>query len=267
MLESDTFLDRISKYENTAVCNDALHQDFSRMITRIPFLDEHRQHVEQYQLGFGDPAFHYMWLLIIQHIACNVPQVKTLEIGVFKGQVISLWSLIAKQLELNISITGISPLEGNPLPKSVWVTRFKHLISSQFRRNLEAGNFYPDEDYKKIIENLFSRFNLDFSDVRILRGYSNDESILTQVQQEKFSLIYFDGDHTYEGVIRDLENYTPIVDPNGLIIMDDASYYLPGDAFWKGHETVSRACDEIIDSLGFINIWNVGHNRVYQKVG
>jgi Methyltransferase domain len=267
MLQPDTFLERISTYENTAIFNDTIHQEFSRIIIEIPFLNEHRQHIEQYQLGFGDRAFHYMWFLIIQYIAHKFPQSQLLEIGVFKGQVISLWSLIAKQLSLDISITGISPLKGNPLPKSVWVKRFKQIIDSQFRRNLEAGNFYPDEDYKKILENLFSRFNLDFSDIRILQGYSTDETILSQVQQEKFSLIYFDGDHTYEGVIRDLENYTLLVEPNGLIIMDDASYYLPGEAFWKGHETVSRACDEVIASLGFTNIWNIGHNRIYQKVG
>jgi hypothetical protein len=266
MMLTDTFSSRIGHYQNTAEGNDALHQEFSQLVHDVPFLIEHRKHVEKYQLGFGDPAFHYMWFLILQYIASDFPQARLLEIGVFKGQVISLWSLIAKQLSLNIRVTGISPLEGNPLPKSVWVRRFENLLSAQFRRNREAGNFYPNEDYKAIIEDLFSRFNLDFSQIRILQGYSNDEYVLSQVHQEKFSLIYIDGDHTYEGVVRDLQNYSPLVELNGLLVMDDASYYLPGERFWKGHETVSRACDEMISSLGLINIWNIGHNRVYRKV-
>lgn len=47
--------------------------------------------------------------------------------------------------------------------------------------------------------------------------------------------------------------------------MDDASYYLEGSVYWKGHEEVSKAC-ESIENLGFKNILNVGHNRVYEKV-
>jgi hypothetical protein len=47
--------------------------------------------------------------------------------------------------------------------------------------------------------------------------------------------------------------------------MDDASYFLEGSRFWKGHREVSRA-SEIIEGLGFRNILNIGHNRVYQHV-
>ncbi len=47
--------------------------------------------------------------------------------------------------------------------------------------------------------------------------------------------------------------------------MDDASWYLEGTTFWKGHEEVSRAA-EIIEDLWFKNILNIGHNRVYQKI-
>jgi hypothetical protein len=49
--------------------------------------------------------------------------------------------------------------------------------------------------------------------------------------------------------------------------MDDASFNLPGaenNEYWKGHKSVSDACD-IIPDLGFKNVLNVGHNRIYQK--
>ncbi len=93
---------------------------------------------------------------------------------------------------------------------------------------------------------------------------ANDPQILA-LQDQQFSLIYSDGDHTFEGVIEDLHNYSDRVAPNGFLVMDDASYYLPGQSFWKGHETVSCACNRIPD-LGFINVLNVGHNRIDQKV-
>jgi len=47
-------------------------------------------------------------------------------------------------------------------------------------------------------------------------------------------------------------------------VIDDASCNLPGTAFWKGHESVSRAADHW-GGPGFVNVLNVGHNRVYKR--
>lgn len=47
--------------------------------------------------------------------------------------------------------------------------------------------------------------------------------------------------------------------------MDDSSCNIPGTKFWKGHQSVSDACF-IIEDLGFKNILNVGHNRIFQKL-
>jgi len=266
MLLTDSFASRIASYENTAECNDRIHQEFTQLVQTIPFLKEHRKYIEDNDLGFGDAAFHYMWYLLIQHVAKTFPCPKVLEIGVFKGQVISLWSLIAAQQQLEISRAGISPLKGNPLPESRWSRRWNSLINLRFRRDLASGNFYPEENYRSIIADLFNTFQLDVSQVRLIEGYSNDPSILKTIENETFSLIYIDGDHTYEGVMADIQNYGRLVEPNGFLVMDDASYYLPGNAFWKGHETVSRAC-ECIPSCGFVNVLNVGHNRIYQRIG
>jgi hypothetical protein len=48
-------------------------------------------------------------------------------------------------------------------------------------------------------------------------------------------------------------------------VMDDASCFLPGTGFWKGLEAVSVAAEDI-PALGFENVLNVGHNRVYRRV-
>jgi hypothetical protein len=265
MLSADSFSERVKKYENTAEHNDKIHQTFSRIVQDTSWLAEHRKYVEINQLGFGDPAFHYMWYLLIQHSAKQFSHLNFLEIGIYKGQVISLWMLIAKKLKLNIEITGISPFKGNPFPESRWLRLWKALTSPSFRQDLKAGNFYLEEDYHAIIENLFKAFALDFSRVQLIEGYSNDLSVLKAVESKKFTIIYIDGDHTFEVVTQDIMNYSSNIVPNGFLVMDDASYYLPGNAFWKGQETVSRAC-EILPSLGFVNVLNIGHNRVYQKV-
>ncbi len=46
--------------------------------------------------------------------------------------------------------------------------------------------------------------------------------------------------------------------------MDDAGFHLPGTTFWKGYETVARACENLSE-LGFSNVLNVGHNRVFER--
>lgn len=265
MALNDSFVKRVDAYENTAEHNDRLHNDFSKLVQAIPFLAQHRQHVETNRLGFGDAAFHYMWYLLLQQIVENFSNPKFIEIGVFKGQVISLWALIAYQLNCAAFITGISPLEGNPIPKSKWVRRWKILTNFKFIKDLQSANFYPEEDYKAIIAKLFETFNLPLSKVRLIKGYSNNADVFELIKDEKFSLIYIDGDHSFQGVTEDISKYGHLVELNGYLVMDDASYYLPGNTFWKGHETVSRAC-EIIPSFGFKNIMNVGHNRIYQKV-
>ncbi len=162
MQSVDSFSERVKTYENTAEQNDRIHQEFSHIVQNISWLAEHRKYVETNQLGFGDTAFHYMWYLLIEHIAKHFDNPKVLEIGIYKGQVISLWMLIANQLKLDLAITGISPLQGNPVPASRWLKRWKTLISPGFRRDMKSGNFYPEEDYHAIIESLFKTFNLDF---------------------------------------------------------------------------------------------------------
>jgi len=263
---NDSFVARMISYENTLDHNDAIHVEFTKRVAAIPFLHQHRQHIETNRLGFGDAAFHYLWYLLIQHIAQAFPQPKVLEIGVYKGQVISLWKLLESQLQLNLEISAISPLKGNPLPRSPWIRRWKQLVNPQFRWSIDAGSIYPEDDYQRCIEKLFAAFNLNLSDIDFVQGYSTDPEVVEKFRTQTFPLIYIDGDHTYEAVEFDIANYAPRVAINGFLVMDDAAYYRPGSVFWKGHETVSRACELNLPQMGFINVFNVGHNRVYRRI-
>ena len=79
----------------------------------IDFLKAHRDWVEQNSWGFGDRAFHYMWYLLLKDDVLTRHSPSLLEIGVYKGQVISLWALIAQHVSRPVDITAISPLEGS----------------------------------------------------------------------------------------------------------------------------------------------------------
>src|SRR5947199_248547 len=56
---------------------------------------------------------------------------------------------------------------------------------------------------------------------------------------EGLGLVYVDGLHTYEGVRRDIADWLPFVEPDGLVVFDD---YANPD--WPG---VARAVDEVAE--------------------
>lgn len=256
--------DYVAAYDNTASVNDAIHAQFTQHVNSVEWLKTHRDWIEANRLGFGDRAFHYLWYLLVRRVAADCLNPHLLEIGVYKGQVISLWSLIAKQCELSLKVTAISPLQGNPPPQSRFQLLWRQLTSVKFHNDQRVGNLYEEMDYQRTIEDLFRHFGLDFAAVNLIRGFSQEAQVIEKARTRRYAIVYIDGDHSYDGVRRDIYNFAGLVIDNGYLVMDDASYYLPGSTFWKGHETVSRACD-LIPSLGFVNILNVGHNRIYQK--
>lgn len=262
--ENQTINYFIENYINSSNENDDIYNSFTSKTNEFPFLKSHRDYIEANNLGFGDRAFHFMWYLLLMHLKENSMPATVIEIGVFKGQVISLWALIAKQIGLKLDITGVTPLEGKKLPNK-YLVFLKSIFSKKFKETLSSGNFYDNVNYRSIIENLFKKFDLDFSQVELIQGYSTDPEVLQIVENRMLSIIYIDGDHTYDTVIYDIKKYSPLIRTGGFLVMDDASCNLPGTAFWKGHQSVSDATN-IIDELEFKNILNVGHNRVYQRI-
>lgn len=262
---NDSLATWIHEYQNVAAHNDYLHAEFTKLTDTIPCLKQHRDLIEQNNWGTGDRAFQYMWYLLLVDAAQSFSPVQCLEIGVFKGQIISLWAKIAKELELNVSITGISPLEGNTKPTFRRWHKVRTLVDRKYRQLAKEGNLYSEADYLGIIQEVFSTFSLELNEVNLIKGYSNDPNVVAQVQQKHFSIIYIDGDHSFKGVRSDILNYAPMIENNGYLIMDDASFFLPGENFWKGYKDVSKACEEI-SSLGFINVINIGHNRIFKKI-
>jgi hypothetical protein len=66
---------------------------------------EHRSYFKQERRGFGEDAFHAMWFTLLREFQPR----QCLEIGVYRGQVISLWALIARICGFPCDTHGISP--------------------------------------------------------------------------------------------------------------------------------------------------------------
>src|SRR6516162_1884799 len=101
--EDLSFTDAVRRFPSRNDLFAYLHRYF---FTHLPApLREHRAYFAEHGRGFGEEAFHSMWYLLLREFR----PATALEIGVFRGQVISLWALIARMIDLSLTIRCISP--------------------------------------------------------------------------------------------------------------------------------------------------------------
>ncbi len=77
----------------------------------------------------------------------------------------------------------------------------------------------------------------------LLRGNSHEQAMVARLRsvlsKRDVDFLFIDGDHTYEGVKRDFQNYAPFVRKGGLIAFHDICQHPPEqechvDEFWNG---------------------------------
>lgn len=155
------------------------------------------------------------------------PQSNVCELGVFQGKFAEhLLSLSPRLLVL------IDPFEG--------------LVSS----GDQDGNNVIHADLPREYERLKRKYD-GHPTVHILRGYS--QHILPRLKDGAFDVIYIDGDHSYEGVKRDLELSLPKLKRGGFLCGHD---YEMNMVRAKNHYDfgVKRAVDEFCSSKG-LGLW------------
>ena len=194
-------------------------------------------------LGCGELPFYWSWYLLVNKMENNF---NFLEIGVYKGRILSLIKLLSDLQNKNVNIFGITPLDDS---------------SDKFSK-------YEKIDYLSEIKNSFLNFNLSLNDVKIIKGFSQNNEVIEKVKDIKFNIIYIDGCHDYSIVCQDIDNYSKLLCQGGFLIMDDASSYInnPYGQF-LGHKDVGKAIiDKLDNNLDFKHLYAVGHNRVWQKI-
>jgi hypothetical protein len=201
------------------------------------WLRDHRKFFEAGR-GYGESAFHAAWLDVLGR---DKPK-NLLEIGVYRGQSISLWQLIANKLGLEMFIVGITPL-----------TNIGDSVSN-----------YVDLDYKCDIQSNFREFNL--GNPRLVNSLSTEKIALDFIASIVWDLIYIDGSHDYEVVEQDYLNSIKNLRQGGLLCMDDSSLYLGAflDGVFKGHDGPSRVVrDFAIPQMNYE--FTVGHLNFFRK--
>lgn len=227
-------------WQDSQEAHQAINNLFLGEVNNHPELKGHRDWVEQNIFGFGERSFHWLHKLLVD----EMPKDFTfLEVGVFRGQVLSLYKLLADSQGKKVSRYGITPLDGTD------------------------GHW--ESNYTEDIKTIHKQFKLK-QDYKILHGLSTDPEIVKQAQEIPVDILYIDGGHTYEVVQSDLRNYPQLVKQGGYLVIDDAcnNMNMPF-GFFQGIEPVTRAVlewEKTESGKGFEFLFNVVHNKIYRKL-
>jgi hypothetical protein len=212
---------------------------FDRRLPRE--LRAHRRYFTRNRRGFGEDAFHVMWFLLFREFRLS----NFLEIGVYRGQTLTLASLLQKRNGLAEDVAGVSPFE--PAGDSV----------SRYREGLD---YFADT-----LKN-FDFFSL--SRPVLFKAYSTDKPAVEFIGSRAWDCLYIDGNHDYEIARADWQVCAESAKPGGLIVLDDSGLgtrYHPPIFATGGHPGPSQVAREI-DRSRFCELLQVGHNRVFQKI-
>lgn len=117
---------------------------------------------------------------------------------------------------------------------------------------------YPEFKGKQEINYQYTLYNIKYANienkVRVIRKKSEDA--LPEFNDNFFDILYIDGSHVYEYVVKDCLLSMPKVKSGGYLIIDDTN-----------HPPIIKAVDEVIgSSKDFKLIKDKADQRIYQKL-
>jgi len=238
-------------YEDTPYYNLGITCAFRQLCWHDELLRKHREFIENDATitAFGDRCVQYIFKLCVDEMPKDF---KFLEIGIYKGQIISLVQALATRTNRDVQIIGVTPL-----------------------RDPEFNN---NEDRMPDIIRLFDSLNITRDNTDIIDGRSQTPSVVEKVKTfGKVDLMFIDGDHSYNGAFFDMNVYAAQLKSGGLLVIDDTNnfknfphLYDPihkRETLFTGLEDVSRATrDALENNPQFEELLACMHVRIFQKV-
>lgn len=238
LIEDLSFTQASARFGNRNDLYRYMHRHFFRCCPAV--VRSHRAYYRKSMRGFGEDALHAMWFTLLREFK----PATCLEIGVYRGQVISLWGLIARYCNFQCDIHGISPF--SPAGDDV----------SVYLKNLD----YMEDTLQSV-----ARFGLPAP--HFVRALSTDHKARAHIQSRSWDLIYIDGSHDFDVVFSDYCASIDALKSGGLLVLDDSSLttdFTPPRFSFGGHPGPSRVMVErAMRDLKFLG--GVGHNNVFQK--
>ena len=164
------------------------------------------------------------------------------EIGIWEGSTSA--KLIKKKLKKfymvdPYSIKGYVPAAEANDPTFSYEKYYQNYARMTGGSDPDSFNRYYDQVYNRVVKKFGGR-----PEVEIVR--KNSTEWFNEFDGEKLDWIYVDGDHSYTGVINDLNNCLKVVKKGGIIIGDDYKWGRDGD---KGG--VKKAVNEFVEKNNY----------------
>ena len=109
----------------------------------------------------------------------------------------------------------------------------------------------------------FKSFSTNNQKIVLIRKDSHKQFTLQKIENilknKQIDILFIDGDHTYKGVKRDFQMYSPLVKKNGIIVFHDIVKVPPEIAL---NVDVNKFWNEIKNNYNYKEIvenWNQGH--------
>jgi cephalosporin hydroxylase len=228
-------------WEDSEAFHTSIHEYFSDCVKNDELLNEHRTFVREKVWGFGEDSFPWLWKLIVDEMPSEF---SFIEVGIFRGAILSLIDLLAIRTGRKVDRYGVTPLD-------------------------VSGGVWPS-DYKADIEFIHDSFFIP-KDYTLYVGSSTNDRIVEQAYNSSpYDITYIDGSHEYLDVVSDLRNYAPMTKRGGYLVVDDAaSRYSMPFGYFTGIADVCKALYEWEQTdLGkeFEFQYNVVHLMVYKRI-
>jgi hypothetical protein len=229
--------------------NDDIYNDkfFDEMCIKVDCdeqLKRHRIWIADNGHGFGDTAFHYIWKMLVESMG---DEFKFLEIGVYKGQVLSLVSMLAGRYNKRCEVYGVTMLSNGG----------------------DRFSVYDDNvDYRECIDRVRREFGVNDSHMKLIVGKSNEVVVVEEVKKKCYDIVYIDGSHNYDDVVSDILNYSGVVKVGGYLVMDDCSIgRIRSGKRWQGHIDVANAVRGYLDvDDRYMFRFACGHLNVFERI-
>lgn len=238
------FFTRMSTNNIQKLTRNIIYKEFLYNFRFLPReIIEHREYFKRENMGYGESAFHTLWFYLVKTYKPR----DFLEIGVYRGQIISLVSLLAKKYKIKMKVAGLSP----------------------FTEEGDGVSEYISLDYLADTKDNFNHFSLE--EPHLVKARSNDANGINFIKSKKWDMIYIDGNHDYEVVKDDFELCIRQLNKSGILVLDDSSLYtdfLPekiGLSSFRGHPGPSSVFKESINNQDIIFLFGVGHLNVFKK--